>query len=168
MAQKGRQGRRRPPRSSKPEVRRGEGAEPRRQLHAGPASPPASGRSHRKRNSAWQPPLRSARRGSEAQARPSPERWAGWAVPKCKPGGGRLQPGSAACRLARGDGSRSPAAGPYHPGPRGPRRGARWPEPPGVMLSAIPPRLGPRCRHEHPLGWWPRTPHRAAPSYANP
>ena len=72
MARKGRQGRRRPPRGSKPEVRRGGGGEPGRQLHACPASPPARGRSHRNRNSAWQPPLRAARRGSEARSHPPP------------------------------------------------------------------------------------------------
>lgn len=70
MAQKRRQGRRRPPRGSKPGVRRAVGAEPGRQLRAHPASPPARGRSQRNRNSAWPPPLRAARRGSEAPALP--------------------------------------------------------------------------------------------------
>ena len=140
MARKGRQGRRRPPRGRKPDVRRGGGAEPRRQLHARPASPPASGRSHRKRNSAWQPPLRSARRGSEARARPSPERWAGRAVPRRKPGGGRLQPGSAACRLAREDGS--PSA--LRLGRTIPRRGA------AAGVHAGPSRLGSGCPRSHP------------------
>lgn len=111
-----------------------------------------------------------ARRGGGARPGPDPPPSAGRAGPyqDASLGEAVSSPGARRAGSLGKTAAVGPAAGPYHPAPRGRCRGARWPEPPGVRLSAIPPRLGPRCRHEHPLAWWPRTPHPAAPSYENP
>ena len=99
--------------------------------------------------------------GERGPVTPSPERRAGRAVPRHDPGAGSVpSPGAPRARSLGEAAAVGSAAGPYHPPPRGRRRGARGrerapgkPERPGVRPAAFPPRCrGPSRKHEHLLG----------------